>query len=130
MDIDVLRKKISTFRGKSGRVRITDEQLYMEILSVWEQWTGTTKDFYKSVGVSKSGMAGIIGKAKRMRREGHFPVESFKEIKVAGAEPVASSLGACIAPITMKWEKGRVIRFNQVSQLVDFLNIMENKKAA
>ena len=129
MDIDVLRKKISTFRGKSGRVRITDEQLYMEILSVWEQWTGTTKDFYKSVGVSKSGMAGIIGKAKRMRREGHFPAKSFKEIKVAEAESVTSSSGACKAPITMKWGQGRVIRFNQVDQLVEFLSKVESKAA-
>lgn len=127
MDLEVLRKKISTFRAKSGRVRITDDQLYMEILSTWEQWSGTTKDFYKSIGVSKTSMAGIIGKAKRMRREGHFPIETFKEVKV---EPPSSSDDSCKAPITMKWKKGKIIRFTQVTQLVEFLNIMESKKAA
>lgn len=126
MELEILRKKISTFRGKSGRVRITDDQLYMEILSAWEQWSGTTKDFYKSVGVSKTGMAGIIGKAKRMRREGHFPVETFKEVKVASS---SSNTDGCNSPITMKWEGGKVIRFSQVDQLVEFLNKVEQKVA-
>ncbi|MCB9026426.1 MAG: hypothetical protein H6625_08935 [Bdellovibrionaceae bacterium] len=126
MDMEILRKKISTFRGKSGRVRITDDHLYMEILSAWEQWSGTTKDFYKSVGVSKTGMAGIIGKAKRMRREGHFPVETFKEVRV---ELPTTSEDNCKSPITMKWERGRVIRFSQVDQLVEFLNKVEKKVA-
>ncbi|MCB9024888.1 MAG: hypothetical protein H6625_12535 [Bdellovibrionaceae bacterium] len=126
MDMEILRKKISTFRGKSGRVRITDDQLYMEILSAWEQWSGTTKDFYKSVGVSKTGMAGIIGKAKRMRREGHFPVETFKEVRV---ESPTTSEDNSKSPITMKWERGRVIRFSQVDQLVEFLNKVEKKVA-
>lgn len=40
VDLEILKKKISTFRGDGGRVRITDESLLMEILSAWEQWTG------------------------------------------------------------------------------------------
>lgn len=126
MDIEVLRKKISTFRGKAGKVRITDDQLYMEILVAWEQWPGTTKDFYRGVGVSKSGMAAIIGKAKRMRREGHFPAESFNEVKVEGV----SASESCRDAITLKWDKNKVIRFRQVSQLVEFINIMEKKQAS
>ena len=90
MDMDILKRKISTFRGDGGRVRITDDQLYMEILLAWEQWKGSSKEFYKSVGVSKSGMAAIIGKAKRMRRDGHFPAGEFKEIKIADAGSVGS----------------------------------------
>ena len=82
MDIDVLKKKISTFRGDGGRVRISDDHLLMEILQAWEQWTGAGNEFYRAIGVSQTGMASIIGKAKKLRREGHFPVEEFKEIKV------------------------------------------------
>jgi hypothetical protein len=118
VDMEVLKKKISTFRGDGGRVRITEDQLYMEILSSWEQWKGSSKEFYKAIGVSKSGMAAIIGKAKRMRREGHFPVEEFKEIKVAGAEEDAS--GPCQG-IEMAWGNGSLIRFKEVDQLVEFL---------
>lgn len=118
MDMEVLRKRISTFRGDGGRVRITDDQLYMEILMAWEQWKGSSKEFYSAIGVSKTGMAGIIGKAKRMRREGHFPSEEFKEIKVA--DTGANGNGPCLG-VEIVWENGKLIRFQQVEQLIDFL---------
>jgi hypothetical protein len=124
MDAEILKKKISTYRGEGGRLRITDDALYMEILSVWEQWKGPSKEFYRAIGVSKSGMAAIIGKAKKMRREGHFPVEEFREVKVAEGGAVASSLTGCNV-IELSWDSGRLIRFGQVEQLLDFL-----KKAA
>ena len=82
MDLEILKKKISTFRGDGGRVKINDDGLLMEILSSWEQWTGVSKDFYRAIGVSQTGMASIIGRAKKLRREGHFPADDFKEIKV------------------------------------------------
>lgn len=118
MDIEVLRKKISTFRGEGGKVRITDDQLYMEILQAWEQWKGSSKDFFRTIGVSKSGLAAIIGKAKRMRREGYFPAEEFKEIKIA--ESGAAEAGPC-SGVEIIWDNGKLIRFSQVEQLVDFL---------
>lgn len=119
MDLEVLKKKISTFRGEGGRVRITSDELLMEILLAWEQWQGPVRGFYSAIGVSAKGMASIIGKAKKLKREGHFAAESFKEIKVAG-----SADGAALPPcngIEMVWENGRLLRFNQVEQLVDFL---------
>lgn len=125
MDTEVLKKKISTFRGEGGRVRITDDALLMEILMAWEQWKGPLKEFYRAIGVSSKGMASIIGKAKKMRREGHFPAEEFKEVKIAdGVVAQVSSLTNCNV-IELSWENGRLIRFGQVEQLIDFL-----KKAA
>ena len=118
MDLDVLKKRISTFRGDGGRVRITDDVLLMDILNAWEQWTGAAKAFYPAIGVSQTGMASIIGKAKKLRREGHFPAEDFKEIKVSGE--VRSPVGPCLG-IEMVWDNGKLIRFLQVEQLVDFL---------
>lgn len=79
MDVEILRKKISTFRGEGGRVRITDDALYMEILSVWEQWKGSSKDFFRAVGVSKSGMAAIIGKAKKCGVKGIFRLKNLRK---------------------------------------------------
>ena len=76
--------------------------------------------FYKSLGVSSKGMASIIGRAKRLRREG-FPMDGFKELKVAEtASAPAGSFGPCQG-IEMSWENGRIIRFQQVDELVDFL---------
>jgi hypothetical protein len=82
VDLEVLKKKISTFRGDGGRVRISDASLLMEILLAWEQWKGPSKEFYRAIGVSQTGMASIIGRAKKLRREGHFPAEEFKEINL------------------------------------------------
>lgn len=120
MDMEVLKKKISTFRGDGGRVRITDDELLMEILRSWEQWTGKAQGFYAAIGVSQTGMASIIGRAKKLRREGHFPSEDFKEIKV---DSQTSTLMQSSSPcgIEISWENGRVIRFSVVDQLVDFL---------
>lgn len=120
MELEILKKKISTFRGEGGRVKINDDHLLMEILLAWEQWTGPGNEFYRLIGVSQTGMASIIGRAKKLRREGHFPAEEFKEIKVEA--PVIA--GPC-SGIELCWSEGRVIRFPQVDQLLEFL-----KKAA
>ena len=111
MDLEVLKKRISTFKGDGGRVRITSDELLMEILSAWEQWTGLAKSFYPAIGVSQNGMASIIGKAKKLRREGHFPADDFKEIKVT--DDSSSPLGPC-SGIEMVWDNGRLIRFSEV----------------
>ena len=121
MDLEILKKKISTFRGEGGRVRITSDELLMEILLAWEQWSGPTKGFYSAIGVSANGMASVIGKAKKLRREGHFPAEDFKEIKVAdGAAPAGAGLPPC-SGVEIAWDNGKLIRFTEVDQLVDFL---------
>ena len=122
MDMEVLKKKISTFRGDGGRVRITDDGLLMEILLAWEQWTGPANGFYSSIGVSQKGMASIIGKAKKLKREGHFPAEDFKEIKLdSSTASIIPFSGTPCSGIEMAWDNGKVIRFQQVEQLVDFL---------
>ena len=107
MDMEVLKKRISTFRGSGGRVRITDDGLLMEILLSWEQWKGPSKEFYRAIGVSQTGMASIIGRAKKLKREGHFPVEDFKEIKVIES---GSSISNPCNGIEMSWENGKIIR--------------------
>lgn len=117
MELEVLKKKISTFRGEGGRVKITDDHLLLEILSEWEKWTGPADGFYKAIGVSQKGMASIIGRAKKLRREG-FPVQEFKEIKVF--DPGPSSLGPCQG-VELIWDNGKLIRFSQVEYLIDFL---------
>ena len=124
MDMEILKKKISTFRGEGGRVRITEDGLLMEILLAWEQWAGPTKEFYSAIGVSQKGMASIIGKAKKLRREGHFPAEEFKEVKIEGSDEATGGAGPCVG-IELSWTGGKIIRFPQVDQLVEFL-----KKAA
>ncbi|MCB0392826.1 MAG: hypothetical protein KDD58_16165 [Bdellovibrionales bacterium] len=116
MELEVLKKKVSTYKGPKGRVSITSNELLLEILSAWEQWTGPAEGFYKALGISRNGISSIIGRAKKLRREG-FPEPDFKEIQVAD-RPVSNSdcSGAEII-----WDNGRLIRFRQVELLIDFL---------
>lgn len=122
MDNSVLKKRLSTFRSSEGYlVGVSSEVLY-DLLRAWEAWTGKPKEFYSSIGVSSNQIAFLLGKAKKMAREGKFPAEEFREIQLPpGVNTVASS-GCCIE---LAYSDGRLIRFAQVDLLVEFL-----KKAA
>jgi hypothetical protein len=120
MELEVLKKKISSFRGEGGSVRKVSDELLIEILLSWEQWTGPAEGFYKALGVSRNGISSIIGKAKKLRREG-FPTDGFKEIKVVPSSSSSEFPGSPCAGIEMAWDGGKLIRFQQVDQLVDFL---------
>jgi hypothetical protein len=115
VDLEVLKKKLSTYRNARGQVRGVNDELLMEVLAAWEQWTGPTGGFCTAIGVSRPGISSIIGKAKKLRREG-FPIDQFKEIKVLSGSPVEPCSG-----VELVWNEGRVIRFQQVDQLIDFL---------
>src|SRR3989338_6073430 len=118
MDLEILKKKVSSYRSDSGRVRKVSDELLLELLDAWEQWTGPAKGFYTALGVSAKGISSIIGKAKKLKREG-FPAADFKEIKVADGV-VAGGLSPC-SGIEVAWDNGKLIRFTEVDQLVDFL---------
>jgi len=122
MDNTILKKKLSTFRSQEGYLLGVSADVLQELLRAWEGWTGSSKDFYKSIGVSQRQMAVLLGKAKKIHREGGFPAEEFKEIQLAGGVPTGAG-SAC--GIELSWEGGKLIRFCEVSQLVEFL-----KKAA
>jgi len=118
MENTMLKKKLSTYRSDKDRLSNLPADVLLEVLTAWEQWPGKLKDFYSSIGVSHRQMAGIMGKAKKLRREGHFPAEEFQEIKLDSIG--VSGAGPCTG-IELSWEHGKVIRFPQVEQLVDFL---------
>lgn len=114
MDLGILKKKISSYRTEGGHLTKVTDELAIEILLAWEQWTGPAKGFYSAIGVNQHKMATIIGKGKKLRREG-FPTDGFKEIKIA--EP---SVVPCQG-IEIIWDNGKVIRFPEVETLIDFL---------
>lgn len=119
MDLEILKKRISTFRGEGGRIKGVSDELLMELLQAWEQWTGPSSGFARAIGMNRNAIPKLIGKAKKLKREGHFPVEEFKEIKMAEGS-AGSSLAPC-SGIEVAWANGRLIRFTQVDQLIDFL---------
>lgn len=120
MDLILLKKKLNTYRTKTGRLtRVPDELAYQVLLS-WEEWPGPASGFYKELGADHRKMASLIGRAKKLKREGVFADEQFKEIKIEQPNSDASSI-PCKDSIILKWDHKKVIRFRQVDQLVDFL---------
>lgn len=125
MDNTKLKKQLSTFRSPKGIIKNLSNEVYYDLLKAWENWSGTTKDFYISIGVSKTQAAGILGKAKRLQRAGAFGAAEFSEVKVGEllpdlAGPGVGAGGPCSA-IELNWDGGKVIRFPHVEQLLDFL---------
>jgi hypothetical protein len=125
MEIEILKKKISTFRTEGGVVRGVSDEVLLEMLHAWEQWVGPAQDFARAIGLNRKAIPKLIGKAKKLKREG-FPGGDFKELRVE--ESVATSGGGSGNPcsgIELGLPDGKLIRFPQVDQLLEFL-----KKAA
>lgn len=117
MDLEVLKKKLSSFRGEGGRTRNVNDELLLEVLSSWEHWNGTAKEFYRGIGVSQRGMGSILGKAKRLKREG--AIMPFNEVKIEGmTNLVDSSTFPCDIEVS---DNNKIIRFRKVDLLIEYL---------
>lgn len=122
MDNITLKKKLSTYESDKGYLKNVSDDILYEVLVAWENWTGPSAEFYRSLGFSHSQMAGIIGKAKRLKRDGHFGASEFKQVKVdLPQDSVVSSSGGPCAAVEIVWTNGQVIRFSGVDYLMDFL---------
>jgi hypothetical protein len=124
MDLGILKKKISTFKTASGKLTSVSDDLLIDILYAWENWTGPARGFYAAIGADHRKMAKLIGRAKKLKREGHFPSEEFKEIRINSESGQIIESTPC-SGVEIIWNNGKIIRFSQVDLLVDFL-----KKAA
>ena len=126
MDLTVLKKKISSYRTPKGRITNLPDELLGEILYAWEQWTASPSGFYTQLGVDYRKMGSLMGRAKKLKREGAFDGLEFTEVVV---EEENSSERASIPPggcgIELVCDNNKVIRFGTADLLMDFL-----KKAA
>lgn len=80
---------------------------------------GSCQGIYSALGADHRKMASILGRAKKMKREGMIPEEAFSEVKI-----VENSLGvhpSILGGIEVAWDTGRLIRFSGVPQLIEFL---------
>jgi hypothetical protein len=124
MELEVLKKRLSTYKTEGGYLKNISDEIALEVLHAWEQWTGPAKGFSVAVGTNQYSLNNVIRKAKSLKRDG-FATDGFKEVKItesnqawAGGLPPCSGIEMCL-------ENGKLIRFQQVDQLIDFL-----KKAA
>lgn len=124
MENVTLRKKLSSYLTEGGYLKNVGDDVLYELLLSWENWTGTSKEFYRSLGFTHKQMAGLVGKAKRLKREGHFGEGDFKAIKIEGIDTGGDGeavAGRPCAAAELVWSGGQVIRFSDVSILIDFL---------
>jgi hypothetical protein len=120
MDNVTLHKKLSTYVSDGGRLKNVSEEVLFEVLTSWENWTGSASEFYRSVGFTHRQMAKILGKAKKLKREGHFGSSEFKQVSVETPPQASEPTGPCAA-VEIVWTNGQVIRFSGVDYLMDFL---------
>lgn len=123
MDLSVLKKKISSYRTSNGKVSKVPDELAIEVLLAWEQWTGPALGFYQAIGVSHTKMATLLGRAKKLKRDG-FGVSEFKELKIEQETGQVRELPPC-SGVEIVWKDGQLIRFHHLDLLMEFL-----KKAA
>lgn len=123
MDLSILKKKVSSYRTAKGSLTKVPDELAMEILYYWEQWAGPASGFYQAIGINPKKMASVLGKAKRLKREG-FGVSEFKELQIEQETGQVRELSPC-SGVEIVWKDGQLIRFHQLDLLVEFL-----KKAA
>ena len=121
MDLVVLKKKLSTYLSDKGYLRNVSEEVLYEVIIAWENWTGSATEFYRTVGFSQRQLASLIGKAKKLKREGYYGEGDFKRVQVEGLGPSPSPSPEPCVGIEVVWDGGKVIRFGQVELLVDFL---------
>ena len=100
-------------------MRNVDDEVLYELLIAWEQWTGKPRTFYRELGVDHRKMASLLGRAKKLKREGQFPEEEFREIKIDS--PLGSSNIQECQGAELVWKTGQIIRFKEVDMLLDFL---------
>ena len=124
MDLLLLKKKISSYRTAKGRLTRVPDELAYELLLAWEEWTGTASSFYKEIGMDFRKVAALMGRAKKLKREGVFTDEQFKEIKVAAPEVYEPSSSAVVV---LRWGPSRVLEFNQIDHVVEFFKKIESK---
>ncbi|MCX6128200.1 MAG: hypothetical protein NTX25_03945 [Proteobacteria bacterium] len=120
MDMTTLKKKLSSYKSDKGYLKNVSDDVLYEVLIAWENWTGPSAEFYRSLGFTYKQMAGLVGRAKKMKREGHFGSGDFKQIHVEVAASIDSEPGPCTG-IEIIWSDGKVIRFKEVDRLIEFL---------
>ncbi len=127
MDIAILKKKLSVFRDQDGSIKNVSDELLYELLISWETREGNPNDFYSALGSSYKQMAGVIGRAKRYKREGRFGSSEFKELAIEGqnpesvnsSHPTPQSLPCNV--IEFVWPDGRIARFSDLDRFLEFM---------
>jgi len=118
METAVIRKRLNTYKSGKGTLTRVSDDVVMEVLRGWESWNGKALDFYREIGISKQQLWVLIKKGKNLVKSGKVMESEFKEISLPMGGQDVLSMGA---PMELKLDLNRAIRFSQVDHLVEFL---------
>ena len=118
MDNAILKKRLNTFKTGKGTLKRVSDDVVLDILRAWENWTGTATAFYRELGLSKGQLASMIKKAKHLVKSGVILESEFKELSKEVPDNNIQNSGR---GIELLWGGDKVIRFYEVEQLLDFL---------
>ena len=110
MENTVIKKRLNTYKSDGGRLSNVEDEVVLDVLRAWENWQGTTAELYRELGLTK----------RQLVKKGATSGGAFKEITVSKAD--GSNTAGYAVEIT--WEHGRLVRFKEVSQLVEFLKFV------
>lgn len=117
MEFAVLKKKLTSFRSKDGKLKKVPGELLIAVLRTWEAYTGSRTAFGKEVGLRQSQLGPLIHRARLYAKSSVRGAEDFTEIQSPAESPPTSADGK----IELNWAEGKVIRFSRTDELVDFL---------
>lgn len=120
MENAVIKKRLNTYKSEGGRLSKVDDDVVLDVLRAWENWPGSTAELYRELGLSKMQLLIMLKKGKKLVKNGAGGGTAFKEISISAP---GGSTGAGYA-IEMNLEHGRLVRFKEVSQAVEFLRLI------
>lgn len=119
MDNTILKKRLSTFKTAKGKLTRVSDEMLVEVHRAWEQWPSSSTELARELGVTMRQLVILVEKAKKVIRDGDCPLTDFRELKLDAVFGGGPASGSC--QIEISWDAGKLIRFSQVDQLVDFL---------
>jgi len=119
MENAVIKKRLNTYKSDGGRLSKVDDEVVLDVLRAWENWRGSTAELYRELGLSKMQLLIMLKKGKKLVKNGAGSGGSFKEISISA--PIGG--GATDYAIELSLEQGRLVRFKEVSQLIEFLRL-------
>jgi hypothetical protein len=117
----VLKKKINTFKNGKGVIRDISDSLVVEVLRSWENYTGTARSFYLSIGLTTKQFTYITEKAKKVVKGNTDKIGSFIPVAIKDTNEQERPYNK--VPIILNWDRKKIIKFYSVAQLVEFLKI-------
>lgn len=122
MDNGILKKRLNTFKsGQKGQLLKVSDDVVLDVLRTWENNTGTSKSFYQSLGLGKHQLTALIKRGKQLIKSGVVQESEFRELGISAGAVLPSSTGGPCQGVELMWDGGKVIRFPQVDQLLEFL---------